>query len=1093
MRELVENLIANFSHDNLIKLFRNKTRSFSRYNPEDFSHINDDLFSECTLLGSFETTDDNLELLVFTAKTNNDLSERSGKKRQYELGKRVLKEQLRYSGGFFIFYDSKGNFRFSLIYDIPLPNGKVKFSNFKRYTYFVSPDQTNKTFIRQIGEAEFTSLPKIIEAFSVDKVREEFYHEIATWYFWAMDKVRFPDDYKYSSDQTKDAEIRNSTNLIRLLTRIIFIWFLKEKKLVPLSLFDAAFLKRIVKDFYKGKESSNYYNAILQNLFFGTLNQKMNERAFAREGDFSQNQKEYGVKNLYRYADKFAIPSQEAIALFKDIPFLNGGLFDCLDKEDETGKVIYIDGFSRNPAKQAIINDYLFFQADEERVNLSAYEMGKDKTVRGLFEILKSYSFTIDESTPVDQEVALDPEMLGKVFEELLASYNPETSTTARKATGSFYTPREIVDYMVQQSLKHYLLTNSHLDEATVEHLLSFSDETPALNENQKKEIIELVDNIKILDPACGSGAFPMGILHQLVYILQKLDPDNRIWKEIQLNKALEETKKAFTHSDMSERGELLKEINESFDESINYPDYARKLYLIENCIYGVDIQPIAIQISKLRFFISLVLDQKVDNNKENLGIRALPNLETKFVAANTLIALNEPPLMTGNLFLNEKVLEIVKKRDILKDIRHRYFNSKSRKEKLKIQGEDKKIRKEIYDLLIEIGYTQSYSSSIVEFDPYDQNHSADWFNPEWMFGVTDGFDIVIGNPPYVVTKKGVFSNYVWDNDLYTMFFELSVKKLLKNRGILCFITPRFYLFNQENFKMREYILNNVNIILMAICNPFNAITENIITILSIEKPKSTNINFYINKKNEGFYFLNSLKKEYIKSNQLLEINPFLTDEIFNLLQKIKDNNKLLSEISILKRGAEIGKRDLKANSNGKEILLGYDVSKFCITPTKAKIDLNHKEYLRLRNFFEHSPLVLIRRVSKIIIAAVSDSPAAFSKNIYGLIPKDNINPHYLCALLNSKLLNFYYKNKFSTKKDNFFPELQIYFLEQLPIKIASEQVQKRILNIVDNISNEKINNPEFNTSELEKQIDQIVYELYGLSEDEISIIEGGI
>lgn len=200
-----------------------------------------------------------------------------------------------------------------------------------------------------------------------------------------------------------------------------------------------------------------------------------------------------------------------------------------------------------------------------------------------------------------------------------------------------------------------------------------------------------------------------------------------------------------------------------------------------------------------------------------------------------------------------------------------------------------------------------------------------------------------------------------------------------------------------------------------------------------------------------------------------------------------------MSEISILKRGAEIGKRDLKANSNGKEILLGYDVSKFCITPTKAKIDLNHKEYLRLRNFFEHSPLVLIRRVSKIIIAAVSDSPAAFSKNIYGLIPKDNINPHYLCALLNSKLLNFYYKNKFSTKKDNFFPELQIYFLEQLPIKIASEQVQKRILNIVDNISNEKINNPEFNTSELEKQIDQIVYELYGLSEDEISIIEGGI
>jgi len=845
-KEIVENLISDFNHHNLVTLFRNKTRSF-KHNPEEVVRFNDEFFEGCTLLGSFETTDDKLEMLVFTAKTKHELSERSGKKRQYDLGKKILKEQLRYSGGFFVFYDDRGDFRFSLICDIPLPGGKVRFSNFKRYTYFVSREQTNKTFIRQISLAEFTSLSKIIEAFSVDKVRAEFYHEIACWYFWAMDKVKFPDDYKYSANPAKDAEIRNSTNLIRLLTRIIFIWFIKEKKLIPASLFDVKELKRIVKDFYTGKEASNYYNAVLQNLFFGTLNQKMNERAFAREGDFSQNQKEYGVKNLYRYAQKFAIPPEEAIALFKDIPFLNGGLFDCLDKEDETGKVIYIDGFSRNPRKQAIISDYLFFQADEEKVNLSVYEMGKDKTVRGLIEILKSYNFTIDESTPVDQEVALDPEMLGKVFEELLASYNPETATTARKATGSFYTPREIVDYMVQQSVKHYLLSNTQLDEATIEKLIAFSDDAPDLSEDQKKQIIELVDNIKILDPACGSGAFPMGILHQLVFILQKLDPDNKVWYEVQYNKALEETQKAFKHSDKSEREELLKEINESFDEHINYPDYARKLYLIENCIYGVDIQPIAIQISKLRFFISLVIDQKIDSRKENFGIRPLPNLETKFVGANTLIGLGRPQQLTiRNASIDEKENE-------LKELRHQYYTAKTRKEKINFQCKDKELRKEIAGQLKAEGWESRSAEQIASFDPYDQNSSADWFDPEWMFGVTEGFDIVIGNPPYIQLQKAYsgklkyadlykdqhYETFDRTGDIYCLFYEKGLQ-LLKQRGHLCYITSNKWMRAGYGEKLRQFFARH-NPVLLIDLGP--GVFENATVdtnILLIQKTKST-------------------------------------------------------------------------------------------------------------------------------------------------------------------------------------------------------------------------------------------------------------
>ncbi|RME62445.1 MAG: SAM-dependent DNA methyltransferase, partial [Nitrospirae bacterium] len=405
----------------------------------------------------------------------------------------------------------------------------------------------NKTFIQQISRCRFSSIDEIREAFSVEPVTKQFYEEIQNWYYWAMDRVKFPEDYKYSSEPEKDREIRNATNLIRLITRIIFIWFLKEKNLVPPVLFSEEAMKSVVKDFMKDKNSSNYYNAILQNLFFATLNQKMGERKFATENGYPSNKKEYGVKTLYRYGDMFLIGKNKVLSLFEDIPFLNGGLFDCLDKEDEKGDVVYIDGFSRNPKKRAIVPDYLFFQKDEQRVDLSEYGFGTNKTVRGLIEILNSYNFTIDENTPVDQEVALDPELLGKVFENLLASYNPETATTARKATGSYYTPREIVDYMVEESLFEYLRTVvSDIDEERLRLLLSYSEEVPEFTEEEKQRLISAIDSLKILDPACGSGAFPMGILHKLVHVLQRLDPDNRLWYEHQYQKALRASEEVF-------------------------------------------------------------------------------------------------------------------------------------------------------------------------------------------------------------------------------------------------------------------------------------------------------------------------------------------------------------------------------------------------------------------------------------------------------------------------------------------------------------------------------------------------------------------
>ncbi|MDY0094352.1 MAG: hypothetical protein RBT80_16790, partial [Candidatus Vecturithrix sp.] len=400
--------------------------------------------------------------------------------------------------------------------------------------------------IERSGKQAITSFEALYQywqrVFSVALLNKRFYQELANWYFWAMDQVSFPDDVE------KNPAIRNATSLIRLITRVIFIWFIKEKQLVPDILFDRREMRRILKTFADTPDAHSYYNAILQNLFFGTLNQKMNERRFAEDTQHYVKA-DHGVKNLLRYQEFFSISAPEVLALFANIPFLNGGLFDCLDKDAaDTGKHVFVDGFTRNAAKRAIVPDLLFFR-DETIWDLNALYGTKNKTytVKGLFDILAAYKFTIAENTPIEEEIALDPELLGKVFENLLASYNPETQTTARKQTGSFYTPREIVNYMVDESLIAYLsnaLQNSPPGrgegwvasevEARLRHLLAYTDAPHQFTDAEVAALMTALHTAKILDPACGSGAFPMGMLHKMVHILTKLDPANVRWRETQ-------------------------------------------------------------------------------------------------------------------------------------------------------------------------------------------------------------------------------------------------------------------------------------------------------------------------------------------------------------------------------------------------------------------------------------------------------------------------------------------------------------------------------------------------------------------------------
>ena len=522
----------------------------------------------------------------------------------------------------FVPQDNSDNYRFSLIeitLDAKNDSSRVarNYSNPRRYSYFLGEGIAYYTPNKYLNaKGRVVNSDDLRSRFSVEVLTKEFYQELSDWYAWAIKIIRFPNDL---NDKTDDDKFNNES-AIRLITRLIFVWFLKQRHLVPDEFFDEQYIAanliegfnpHAMADLFGKSSESKYYKAILQNLFFAMLNSPITPEGGTElsERHFRNGRSDYDNNKLMRYESYFKNPQLFVDLANRTVPFLNGGLFDCLDEKD---KGLYYDGFSDREAvkKALIVPDYLFFGEEVgKNIDLSEWYGDKKKkkvSARGIIDILKRYNFTVEENTPFDQEVSLDPELLGKVFENLLASYNPETQTTARKQTGSFYTPREIVQHMVDESLvAHLKRTVGDELEDQYRQLVRYTDEEVPLTDAQRKQIMQSLYHCKVLDPACGSGAFPMGMMQQMVHILNRIDPDNEMWKEMMLNVAIDETSEAYRTASSDERREMIADIERSFDESVNRPDYARKLYLIENCIYGVDIQPIAIQTIRPRISAS--------------------------------------------------------------------------------------------------------------------------------------------------------------------------------------------------------------------------------------------------------------------------------------------------------------------------------------------------------------------------------------------------------------------------------------------------------------------------------------------------------
>ena len=1167
--ELLKALAKGFSCDKFQDFLERKMQDSSLYRRTlylSYFNFKDDRFEDAFHELAKSKVQASSLIKAYAIKVNTELTERTSKKKQFECAKKILNSDKEYpDAGFFAFYDENGNFRLSFIYKIYRP-GRVELSHYKRFTYYVEKNKPYRTFLKQLSETPFDSLKNIVLAFSVQPLTKDFYTEIQNWFAWAKERIWFPGGSR-------------EENLIRLLTQLLFVWFLKERKLIPEELFDPSFLRDVVKDFGKG---NYYFNVILQNLFFATLNTYQNDRGWATDDGFPANRENFGVKTLFRYEKFLKISKDEFIKIFREIPFINGGLFECLDDDKN-----YVDGFTRNENKRAKLPDDLFF-GDEREVDLSDFYGEKKKArVRGLINILKDYNFTADENSPVDVEVSLDPELLGHIFENLLAAYNPETQTTARKATGSYYTPKEIVEFMVDSALLEHFKNKTSIAEDKLASLLSYEEKEIDLSDEEKEKLVKAIDELKVIDPAVGSGAFPMGILHKLVHILNKIDPDNERWQELQFQKAIDSAiKLEKTYIDEERKKEIRREIYKDFDEKINYPDYARKLYLIENSLYGVDIQPIAIQICKLRFFLSLIIDQKIDRSKENLGIRPLPHLETKFVTANTLIGLPKPEQLkfTGSEYeeLKERLKELYKK----------HFAIKNREEKKRLQEEAEKVKEEMRKVLEEYGWPADTIEKLLEFNIFDQRAKADWFDAEWMFGIDNGFDIVIANPPYVrqerikkdkpVLQKQDYQVFDPVADLYVYFYEKGYE-LLRPGGIFCFISSNKWMRARYGTKLRRFLKENTKVLQIvdfAGYPVFEQTVDTNIILFKKEKPDENHLlKFYnVNRRDgeisEVIEEIND-KFGYLSQKKLTENAWTLADEkVIALKEKIERLGKPLKDWDI---GIYFG---IKTGFNEAFIIdtkTREEILANCLTDEERKrTEEIIKPVLRGRDIFRYgyrwAGLWLIKiesgwtnknrkgkppdRFFKETFPALYQHLFSYAKrqsrgkgllgrddqgdywwelrdcDYYSEFEKEKIvwqeivtvpsfaydrtgiyceatsflmtgqNLKYLLGILNSQPAAFFFKTFYAggwLGQRGF--RYKKAFLEQLPIPPLTPQnraIAEKIEWLVEQIlaltqSNDYLENQEKQAKVkfYEQQIDELVYKLYNLNEEEIKIVEG--
>lgn len=975
--------------------------------------------------------------------------------------------------------ESDDNWRLSLMTATPtIESGKVvtKLSNPRRFSYLLGPTAKTVTPNKYlIMEGPISDFGDLKQRFSVEVVNNEFYKEIARLYDELVGTSEKVGSLKYPGGAEEGHQFA-----VRLIGRLVFCWFLREKVSPDgVPLISDTILSR------EAAESTNYYHTIIAPLFFEILNKPISKRSKA----FKQNS-------------------------FGEIPYLNGGLF------------------SPHP------DDYYKFDDALDQSIPGLVEV-PDHWLRNLFTLLELYNFTVDENTGMDIDLSIDPEMLGRIFENLLARINPETGETVRKTTGSFYTPREIVDYMVDESLVQYLHAKIEIKDEKLRALVSYDledDENYPLNGREKHHIVSALSEVKVLDPACGSGAFPIGVLQKVVFVLQQIDPDAKKWFEKQIENTAPEVRRL---------------IEREF-ENKNF-DYIRKLGVIRESIFGVDIQPIATEIARLRCFLTLIVDERIDDEADNRGVYPLPNLDFKFVTADTLLALDVPKYEMAQQGLFEDQSGIAQ----LKQLRDDYFNSQNaERESLKLQflqAQKRMLQKMIANHSHGISeITQKLSA----WDPFTLD-PTDWFDSEWMFGINTGFNIVIGNPPYIgfhgiePQYKDIYkSNFAAANgkyDLYVLFIEKGYY-LLKNGGFFIYICPTAFAKRDYGKAIRKFILGktSINEFVDFEHSKIFAAALNYTGIFSFTKRKSDqNLLRYRN-------VLNGESIQYPQNDLDQDAWVFVDQQARIIINKIKKQALSLSKISNISEGIVTGLNDLYLLEDDEIIKKGYETNYFypcyrgkevnkwsvsknaesvfypytesnsktvCLDETvllqtspkymgflasnKEKID--RRKYFKkssknwyelwnqrsIRNFTPRK--ILTPELAESNNFTIAEAGTFYGDTVCGIVINEKfekkIQLEYLLALLNSKLIEWFYKKTTVPKASGFFI-YKVMFLNDLPIRIADEEKQKAISALAREITKFSKTGDIVRANKLETKLNEEIYEIYGLTQEEIGIVE---
>ena len=922
--------------------------------------------------------------------------------------------------------------------------GKVRLDDKSEIGFFVFKIDENKD-IENTRVGFHKELKKYADENLLDSAIGAFYND--TQKIWRLSFIRFSYDDNHKKQVTSQKRFTFLLGNDKIKTAHEQLKNLKYPKIIELE--KAFGVEAVTKEFYKGivKEYEKLLNEFLTYPLIDDNSKKefairligrilfikfLNKKSLVPDGIFEVSSGYYHEKLEPLFFEQLNTPKSERKQEFQNdkIPFLNGGLFEPL----------HLDYYEYNGMASQYINTLKI----------------DDNFFVELYEHLNQYNFTIDENSIEDSDLSIDPEMLGRIFENLLAEINPETSQNARKSTGSYYTPREIVEYMVSSSLLEYIKTKIDIDDETLKTII-FKNQEPK-NDYDKAKILSAIFELKILDPACGSGAFPMGLLQKIVKILNLIDEDATIWFGLQTKE--------------------FREIHKNRNK-----DYIRKLSIIKNTIFGIDIQPIAIEISKLRFFLSLIVDEEGEPEP-------LPNLEFKFVCANSLL-----PLYEGK---TDSYKNFVKELQLLKD---EYFESSGKRKKEIVEeylAKRDSYLKNINEFAQLLGSEELTSTDIMLYNPFDPVSVAPFFDSDFMFNIKDGFDIVIGNPPYIDYRKiddltkmslGVFESYKYTKkgSIYVYFIEQGIK-LLKTNGVLSFINPYQYLSADSGLGIRKFLINNVAV-------------KSIVDVSNIKVFESastyTCINLFIKSKNKIDILVtkpNDLNNFHL-NHFFLDINPIAEDKLNRIIldhspiiEKIDScKNKLIDFVNIFCGTSKTGFRESVisfAEFNTIDKLKQNEYVRFLETSDIQRYEHKVKSFIakdvfppHVQKQFETIESIFLARMTKHIRAV------KIEKNIYAgkvnVLNNFKINSKYILALLNSKLVNYYYliKNESKHLSGGYFG-FDIPSIEAIPIvKIEDTKPFEILVDYVMFLKQQE--NKEYMSDFFERVIDIAVYELY--------------